>query len=144
MGEAAAGADASERQPPAPPASSSYFFGATIVKLTVTAGGVPVGSYLGKFMGVEPVSNDYGTGLCWKWEIAGGTHTGQKISRITAATPSPKNAGGKILAGLIGKALTPGEQVDLADLVGRVYLLVVTEGERGGTRVESVTTAPVG
>lgn len=113
------------------------------MKLTVSAGGVPVGSYLGRFVGVEATTNDYGDGLTWRWEIIGGPHAGHKVSRITTTTPTTKNACGKILSGLIGRALTAGEQFDVASCVGKTYLLCVTEGERGGTRVESVTSAPV-
>jgi hypothetical protein len=113
------------------------------MKLTVSSGGVPVGSYLGRFVGVEKVTNDFGDGLAWRWEIVGGPHAGQRVGRITTAQPTTKNVCGKILAGLIGKPLSAGEQFDLDGCVGKTYLLVVAEGERGGTRVESVTTAPI-
>lgn len=113
------------------------------MKLTVSSGGVPVGSYLGKFLGVEKVTNDYGDGLSWRWEIVSGPHAGQKVGRITTPQPTTKNVCGKIVAGVIGKPLSAGEEIDLAACVSKTYLLVVTEGERGGTRVESVTTAPI-
>lgn len=114
------------------------------MKLKVSAGGLPVGSYLGKFLGVEPVNNDYGAGLCWRWEITAGPHAGQKVSRITGADPSPKNTCGRILAGLTGKALSAGDEFEPGGYVGKVYILVVTQGQRGGSKVESLDAAPVG
>lgn len=36
------------------------------MKLTVSSGGVPAGSYLSKFVGVERITNDFGPGLVWQ------------------------------------------------------------------------------
>jgi hypothetical protein len=111
--------------------------------LKVSSGGVPAGSYLSKFVGVEGITNDYGPGLSWQWEILNGPHIGQSVRRITTVTPTSKNACGKILAGVIGQTLTVGDELDLSTFVGKTFLVVVGETERGGSRVESVTVAPV-
>ena len=111
--------------------------------LTISAGGVPAGAYPARFTSVEPTPPDpakgYGPGLKWSWEVLTGPQAGQKASRTTTANPSPKNAAGKIISGLLGRPLQTGENVDVGSLIGRTYLIVVAEGQTGGTRVESVT-----
>jgi hypothetical protein len=114
--------------------------------LTVSAGGVPVGNYTGTFAGVEaqPENKEkgYGAGLRWKWSIDGGPYTGQIVSRITGPTPSPKNGCGKVVAGLFGRALREGEQIDPDQCVGKRYMLVVGPGQGGGARVEAIVPIP--
>ena len=112
------------------------------MKLVVSSGGVPAGSYQAAFKEAEAVDNDYGPGLRWVFEVASGPYAGQKTSRITAQTPTPKNACGRILAGLLGKKLTADEEIDLSNFVGNTYLIVVAETQTGMTRVETVTRLP--
>jgi hypothetical protein len=77
------------------------------MKLKVSPGGVPPGNYAAKFAGVESVTNDkYGDGLRWKFAISQGPQSGQVASRVTGLTPSPKNGCGKMLSGLVGRALS--------------------------------------
>lgn len=115
--------------------------------LTVSAGGVPVGGYTATFRGIDPVPADptrgFGAAIRWQFEVATGPHAGGKTSRITTPTPSAKNACGKMLAGMTGKSLTPGEKVDLASFVGRNFLIVVAATDSGATRVETVAAPPV-
>ncbi len=116
------------------------------MKLKMQAGsGVPVGAYQAKFAGVEMVPADplrgYGEGLKWLFEVTAGPQAGQKTSRITTAKPTLKNACGKMLAGVVGRALAEGEDVDLGTLIGKAYVIVVSQGEGGGTRVESLAPA---
>jgi hypothetical protein len=117
------------------------------MKLKVSAGGVPAGAYSAKFLGFEAVPNDptkgYGAGIRWQFEVVAGQHTGSKAGRITNATPTAKNACGKMLSGLTGKALKPGEEVDLGQFVGKVYLIVVQDSDGGGSRVETVSVPPI-
>jgi hypothetical protein len=114
--------------------------------LTVSSGGVPVGSYTGKFLGVENVPENpekrYGAGLRWKFGIDVGPHEGQTVSRVTGTAPSIKNGCGKMLSGLIGRSLKEGEQVDPDIYLGKRYMLVVAAGQEGGTRVEAVIPMP--
>ncbi len=113
-----------------------------ITTLTMTSPGVPVGGYQGVFVGVEATENQYGQGLKWQWRITSGEHSGKIVQRITGASPSPKNACGKMLAALAGRMLTAGEPVDLAAYADRTYTIVVSSGGEGsGTRVETVTPA---
>jgi hypothetical protein len=113
---------------------------------TVSSGGVPAGSYTGTFAGIEaqPENKEksYGPGLRWKFTIDAGPHTGQTASRITGSTPSPKNGCGKMLSGLIGRALKEGEQIDPDTFRGKRYMIVVAAGSGGGTRVEAIVPMP--
>lgn len=114
------------------------------IVLKVSAGGVPVGSYLAKFVGVEATNNEYGDGLRWLFEVVSGPQKGVKTSRITSQSPTPKNACGKMLSGITGKPLTPGEDVALEAFVGKTFLVMVGPTDSGGTRVDSVSPPPVG
>jgi hypothetical protein len=111
--------------------------------LKVSAGGVPAGSYLAKFTGVEPTNNDYGDGLRWQFEVLNGEHKGLGTSRTTGNRPTLKNSAGKMLAGLAGSTLTPGVEFEPGKFVGHTYLIVVANTESGSTRVESVSAPPV-
>lgn len=100
--------------------------------------GVPPGAYQGVFGGIEQVENDYGGGYRWKWRITQGEHKDKIASRITGLKPSPKNACGKMLIALAGRALAAGEALDLGTLIGKQYMVMVAATEQGGTRVETV------
>src|SRR5262245_15571090 len=114
------------------------------MKLKVSAGsGPPAGSYVARFEGVEQTQHEtYGEGLRWKFKVLQGPQAGQLASRTTGLKPSAKNGCGKVLAGLVGRALDLDEEIDIVQYVGRTYLIVVQAGEKGGTRVEAVIAAP--
>jgi hypothetical protein len=111
--------------------------------LKVSAGGVPAGSYLAALLGVEATNNEFGDGLRWQFEVLSGPWKGAKTSRITSQIPTVKNSCGKMLAGLTGKPLAPGEDHDIESFIGKKYLIVVVNTENGGTRVESVSPPPI-
>jgi hypothetical protein len=114
--------------------------------LTVSSGGVPVGSYTGKFVGIEEVpansEKGYSAGLRWKFAIETGPYEGQTVRRVTGPAPTVKNACGKVLSGLTGRALKENEQIDPDTFLGRRYLLAVAAAQEGGTRVEAVIPMP--
>jgi hypothetical protein len=116
------------------------------MKLKVSPGGVPPGAYLAKFLGISPVEADalrgYGEGVRWEFEVTTGPQAGRKTSRITTATPTQKNACGRLLAGMLGRGLADDEDVDLTPLVGRVFMIVVAKTKGGGGRVETVSPPP--
>ena len=112
------------------------------MKLQVRSGGVPAGSYIGRFVGAEPTETKLGKALRWTWEVLSGPHVGAKASRITPPEPTTRNACGRILSGITGKVLTTGEEHDPQTYVGRTYLLVVAACDGGGSRVETVTLPP--
>lgn len=114
------------------------------MKLTLSSGGVPAGSYLAKFLGVEATEpNQFGPGIRWNFEIAAGPHTGTKIGRPTGTKPTLKNKCGQFLIGVSGKSVM-GEEIDLSAFVGTVYLIVVVQRPEGGTSLDSVSIPPVG
>ena len=112
------------------------------MKLTVSPGGVPTGSYIALFRSVEATTNDFGDGLKWWFEIQGGPHAGAKTGCTTANKPTLKNSCGKLVSGIVGKPLSNDMEIDLASYFGRAYLIIVTEGKSGGTYVSTVTQPP--
>jgi hypothetical protein len=99
--------------------------------------------YLAKLTGVEPVTNDqYGPGLRFKYSVAKGPLAGQSVARTTGCAPSPKNSLGKLLSGMLGRALSLDEEIEVDDIIGREYMIVVGVTDSGGTRVETATPPP--
>jgi hypothetical protein len=112
------------------------------MKLTVKAGGVPTGSYVAKFAGVEQRDHaQYGPGLLWQFEIVSGPNAGAKATGMTGTVPTTQNKCGKFLAGVTGKPLAVGESIDLTPFVGTRYLIVVEQAEKG-SRIVSITAPP--
>lgn len=113
-----------------------------VSSLKVQSAGVPAGSYTGPLVGIweqdEDAVRGYGPGIKWVFEVDKDCpHKGAKASRITPAKLTEKNATGKFLANLLGGELPGnGADVDLAQLVGRRFMFVVSKTESGGTRVE--------
>ena len=112
------------------------------MKLTVQAGSVPPGSYLARLLNCTLVTNKYGEGLQWEFQVVGGQYDSAKVGRFTTAAPTPKNACGRLLAGLIGKPLTIAEAIDPQTYIGKVYAIVVVATQNGGSKVESAATPP--
>ena len=102
-------------------------------------GGPPAGFYKGNFLNVESTEHkEFGEGLKFVFEIAEGDHKGEQATRITSASPTPKNAAGRMIAGITGESLTAGMNVDLTPFVGKPYLLQVEETANGnGTRIST-------
>lgn len=111
-------------------------------RFTMKPGGIPPGVYKVSFSGVE-VSKDqrFGPGLVWQFQVVDGTLTGSKTNRITAAQPTPKNSCGKMIAGLAGRPLQMGDDVDVEQYIGQVYTAIVTDPDGGGSRVEQLMPA---
>ena len=47
-----------------------------------------------------------------------------------------------MIAGIIGRQPTAGEEVDLAAFIDKDFLIVVAPTDSGGSRVETVIAAP--
>jgi hypothetical protein len=110
--------------------------------LTVVSGSVPPGSYMATFTGYKAVTNKLGPALEWTWQLLSGVHAKATARRLTDTKVSPQNATGKIISGLLGRALSVGETPDLAPCVGKMYLIVVAATANGGSRVESASLPP--
>jgi hypothetical protein len=108
-------------------------------KLTIKAAGVPAGMYRARFVGVEPTNHaEYGPGLRFQFEVATGPAAGRKVSRVTSAVPTVRNAAGKMLSGLAGRPLKPDEDIDLTEFVDEDFQITVEEVQGGGSRVVAV------
>ena len=105
--------------------------------------GPPAGIYRATFEGVVKTSHpEYGDGARFDWRISEGEHRGRVASRTCKPQPSAKNVTGRIMAGLLGRAIAPGEKVTLAPLVGKTFTVVDGTAPNGtATRVESCIPA---
>ena len=106
---------------------------------------VPEGEYLGKLVSVDEWNENvdkYGPAIRFAWVITRGDYEGQEVSRITGTRVTKKTALGKLLRGLKGASIEPGEQIDPTAFIGREYVLRVEETESGATRVASVISPP--
>lgn len=109
------------------------------MKLTVTASGLPPGSYKAKLVKVEPTEHaEYGPGLRWAFAVADGPHADRLAARTTGCYPTAQNALGRMLAGMLGRPLTVDDEVDVDDLIGREFVIAVEATENGGTRIGRV------
>jgi hypothetical protein len=116
-----------------------------MIKFQVTAGGssVPAGMYKGTFLGVEetPPHADYGRGCRFKFKVVGGEHDGEEASVICGIEKpaSPKNRLGRVLGGITGKPVEPGQTISVEQYVGRSYLFQVEAAPSGtGTRISTI------
>lgn len=108
-------------------------------KLKVQQAGVPAGTYMAKFAGVEMTNHiEYGKGLRFTFEIMEGPCAGMKASRVTSAVPTPKNNAGRMLSDLTGKPLKPQDEVDVNQYLGGAYRITVEETNGGASRVRNV------
>lgn len=113
----------------------------SIVDFVVSeSSGPPANIYKATFVGVTKTTHpEYGDGARFDWKVVGGEHDGKTASRTCKPSPSAKNVTGKLMAGLLGRAINPGEKVNLAACIGKVYTIVVGLAQNGtSTRVESV------
>ena len=112
------------------------------MQFEVGAGGstVPEGFYKAKFVAIDPTEHEeYGPGSKWIFQVVDGEHSGEQATRLTSPTPTPKNACGRMIAGVLGESLKVGAKVDLESYVGREYLLQVEPAPKGeGTRIAAV------
>jgi len=105
--------------------------------------GPPPGIYRAIFQGVEQTEHpEYGAGARFDFKVVGGEHDGKITSRTCKPQPSPKNATGRLLSGLLGGQMQPGQTVSLAACIGKPFTVVVGLAPSGNaTRVESVMPA---
>jgi hypothetical protein len=116
----------------------------SLVEFTVAdSSGPPPGIYRAEFLGVVKTTHEqYGDGARFDWRIIGGEHDGRTTSRTCKPIPTAKNNTGKLMAGLLGGSMKPGETVSLASCIGKHYTVVVGLAQNGETtRVESVMPA---
>jgi hypothetical protein len=100
--------------------------------------GAPVGVYVAKFLGIQPMKNEskvgrdgkpMGPAVEWQFEIVEGDHVGQIVGRITPAEPTSRNICGTLLNGLFGRTISPEEDVDTDPFIGKLYQVVISPGK---------------
>ena len=96
---------------------------------------VPVGSYSAEFAGVEAVALQDGAAK-WRfaWTVKTGPEQGKTASALCDCKISPTALPGQLIAGLLGRALQPGENVQAAVEAcrGKTYMVSVMPGPKGG------------
>jgi hypothetical protein len=96
---------------------------------------LPVGFYHALFRGVEEKKLPSGEDK-WRfvWEETTGEHTGKIADALCDRTISPLNQAGRLIEGLLGQPLKPGDNVkSLVDAcVGKPYLVSIQGGPKGG------------
>ena len=101
------------------------------MKMTIQKSGIEPGQYTATFKGVEDIETQYGEGARFVFEVDGST-----ISRITKPQATMNNATGRIITGMVGKSLSPGEEVDLDALLDKQFAITVEHSTNGtSTRV---------
>ncbi len=111
-----------------------------------TAEPLPVNSYFATFKTVEPFSNaSIVDRWRWSWEVVTGNHKGRLATALTDQRITALNHAGRLLSGMLGRPLQPGE--DLSALIesfkGKKFLVVVANGPKGGKpSVQSVSQPP--
>jgi len=107
------------------------------MKFIVSRGGLTVGTYAAKFVGAEPITNDYGKAVSLKFEVISGDLAGQTGTRICSLTLSPKSRLFEFVIAFEGGKPEAGEEIDLAGYFGATGMIVVEQTPSGATRVAS-------
>lgn len=107
---------------------------------------LPTDVYSATLTSLEVVSNPYEDGgqqLQWTFTVHGGQYDGRTLRCYTSLSTSPKSKLVGYATVLLGKALQPNDELNLADLIGKPCRLVVKqEPKRDGSghynRIESL------
>ena len=129
-------------QPPAPkpPPSPTQAAGGTAPPTRFKAkaastGPMPEGMHYAVFNTTESVpareweGKQLEEGVRWIFEVSGGPHKGRRLSTITGPVPTEKNGCGRILAGMFGRPIKPGEEIDIEPLIGQTFFVTVQGGK---------------
>jgi hypothetical protein len=103
--------------------------------------GAPVGTYLGRFLGVKVMKDDgkprlgrdgkpMPPGMEWQWEVTDdpdhdGAYVGQIVGRITSQEPTAGNACGRLLGGIVDRCIKTAEEIDPDEFAGQLYRVTV-------------------
>ncbi len=109
---------------------------------------LPPGLYYATFVSVEPFSNDkVQDKLRWVWEVASGIQKGREATALTDRRLTPFTHAGRLLSGLVGRALVPGEDMaalwtSLQGAIGKKWAVTVAAGPKGGKASVQAVSAP--
>jgi len=103
---------------------------------------IPIGSYRADLKSAEIATHpEYGEGVCFRFAICSGANAGQEpcVTCSTERPPSPKNKLGRILSGMLGRPVQPGEAIDATQFVGKRFNIVLQSNQDGtGTCISAV------
>lgn len=101
---------------------------------------MPDGKYLAKFLGVTLREDKPGEkprlgsdgkplppAMTWDFEIIDGEQAGKKADKLTGRVPTAKSGCGKMLAAISDSILKDGMEIDLDQLVGKIYRITVED-----------------
>ncbi len=119
-----------------------------IVQAPKQSAQVPIGFYTAAFNGVEEVKLQDGS-LKWRfaWEVKTGPEQGKQASALVDRSINPNTHAGRLIAGLLGRAIIVGENVQASvdACKGKTYLVSVQAGPKGGKpSAQSVGKPPEG
>jgi hypothetical protein len=108
---------------------------------------VSIGFHVGPFKGIEDFKLPNSSELKWRfaWEVQSGSEKGNFATSVTDRSIDPNKLAGVLIAGLLGRPLVPGENVEEAvkACIGKVYMVNVQPGPKGGKPcVRSVSKPP--
>ena len=98
------------------------------------------GIHKGEFVAVEPCETSKGKAWRWKFKITEGKEAGKIVCELSDGEnpPTPANKTGRFLSALASKPLNDGDSIEVAQYVGKPYMLVVEakpNGKPGETRL---------
>lgn len=100
-----------------------------------SSGPMPDGTFYTVFTTTESVpareweGKQLEEGVRWVFEVTHGPHKGRRLSTTTGPVPTEKNACGRILAGLFGRPITPGEDIDIEPFLSMTFIVTVQGGK---------------
>ncbi|MCZ2344104.1 MAG: hypothetical protein LC104_20270 [Bacteroidales bacterium] len=109
---------------------------------------LPVGPYVAVFRSLEPFSNDrVSNKLRFVWEVATGNHKGKTASALCDPNLTPNSHAGRLIGGLVGRPLQPGEDVAalwtaVQAAVGRRFMVTVQSGPKNGKPSVQMVSLP--
>src|SRR5262245_1606200 len=97
--------------------------------------GAPSGEYRGEFLGVADLpeaangarkgrdGSDMGPAVRWEFRITQGEYSGRVVSRISPKKVTANNICSRLLRGVLGRELSPGEKLRVSQCVGQPYTI---------------------
>ena len=109
---------------------------------------VPVGTYTAKLNKIEQrpptaAKPEWGPSLLWEFIVMDpGENHGDSVACFTPTTPKTGNNLGKLLRGMMGRPLKPGEGIDADELLGKLFSISVDFNE-SGSRTKVISAVPM-
>lgn len=110
--------------------------------LTACSSDIAAGEYRGRFVGIEPITNNFGPAWRWRFIIDEGNLRGKEVCRITGDVPRAGTTCRAMMAAVAGRVIADGENIDERDYVNRPYSITLAPASTGKIRVETVRPLP--